>query len=801
MSDTALVERFREIGRPARRKEDRRLITGQGEFTDDFTAPGQLYAVMVRSPYPHARIEAIHREEVMAMAGVHLVVTGEDCLAAGMSGIPHNPIPKTDNDLKLRGPDDTDIFIGPHVPLPTDKARHVGEAVAMIVADTKYQSDDAAEALVIDYQELPWVSDAALAVAPDASLVWDEAPMNTPVDTVFGDPAAADAAFTRAAHTVQMDFHVDRVTGVPLEPRGALAVPDADTGRITLYAGSGGAVRQKREITATLGLAPDELRVVSKDVGGNFGTRNRVYVEFPLVTYAAKLLGRPIKYTCDRSEAFLSDYQGRDLVTRVELALDATGMFLGMRADNMSNVGARIVSLSPLGKGSALITGNYHIPAATIRSRAVFSNTVPTQAYRSSGRPEVTFAIERLIETAAQECGFDAMDLRRKNLIRPADMPYRNPIGATYDSGDYDGNMDIAMRLADWQGFAARKAAAEARGKLLGRGFCNYVESSTGTPVEQAVIAVNATRPETPGHVDVVIGTQPSGQGHETSFAQVAADWLGLPLDNVTIVLGDTDVVKHGGGSHSGRSMRMAGTVIVKAADDLIARGKRLAAILLAAPADGIAFDDGVFTAAGTNKTVDLFEVAEALADSSVQDRLPEDLKGPFRVLRDNEMHTQVFPNGAQVCEIEIDPETGGMAITRYIAVDDVGRAINPLIVEGQTHGGAVQGIGQALFEQCVIDPNSGQPICATFLDYGMPRADQFPMFLTALNEVPSPTNPLGIKAGGEGGTTGALATVANAVVDALRPFGVRDLKMPLTPLKVWQAIHAPDKNPKRTVG
>ena len=800
MSEPPRDNQFREIGRPIRRKEDHRLLTGQGAFSDDFVAPGQLYAVMVRSPYPHARIRSIHTPEVLSMDGVRLVLTGANCLAAGMSGIPHNPIPKTNNDLKLRGLGGSDIFIGPHIPLPTDKVRHVGEAVAMIVAETSHQAMDAAEIMEIDYEELPWVTDTAAAAEAGSPTIWEQSPTNTPVDTLFGDPVATEAAFARAAHVVKMDFHIGRVTGVPLEPRSALAIPDPKTGRITLYAGSGGALRQKREIAATLGLRADDLRVISQDVGGNFGTRNRVYVEFPLIIHAAKVLRKPVKFTCRRDEAFISDYQGRDLVSRVELALDGAGTFLGMRADNISNVGARIVSLSPLGKGSALITGNYHIPHATVRARAVFSNTPPTQAYRSSGRPEVIFAIERLIETAAHECGFDAMEIWRRNLVNQNQMPYRNPIGAVYDSGNYAKNMDIAMRLADWPDFEARKAAAAARGKLLGRGFSNYVESSTGSPMEEAVITVHMPGLTTPGHVDVVIGTQPSGQGHETSFAQVAADWLGLAIDEVNIVLGDTDVVKNGGGSHSGRSMRMAGTVIVKAADDLITRGKRLAALLMNLEQDAVDFVDGVFMASSSNTTLSLFELAEALNDPALQDQLPDDLKGPLQVRRDNEMQTQVFPNGSQVCEVEIDPETGAIEISKYILVDDVGRAINPLIVEGQSHGGAVQGIGQALFEACSTDPQTGQPLSGSLQDYSLPRADHFPQFLTELNEVLSPTNPLGVKAGGEGGTTGALAAVVNAVVDALRPYGVRDLKMPVTTHQVWQAIHKPKVSSYRNV-
>ena len=795
MTEANLVARFREIGRPAHRKEDQRLITGRGCFSDDFRAPDQLHAVVVRSPHAHARIVSIDAKSALAMPGVKLVLTGEDCRKAGMVGIPHNPVPSTKNDIKLRGPGDTDIFIGPHLPLPHDRVRHVGEAVAIVVGETKAAAMDAAEVVAVEYDELAWVSDAVSAIEPGAQLIWDEVPANTPVDTMFGDVAATDAAFAAAAHVVTLDCHIGRVTGVPLEPRAALAVPDRETGRVTLYAGSGGAVRQRKEIAETLGIAPERLRVVSKDVGGNFGTRNRVYVEFPLITHAAMVLQRPVKYTSDRSEAFLSDYQGRDLVSRAQLAIDRDGGFLAMRADNVSNVGARIVSLSPLGKGSALITGNYHIPAATVRARAVFTNTAPTQAYRSSGRPEVTYVIERLIELAARECGFNATDLRRKNLITSSQMPYTNPIGAVYDSGDYARNMDIAMQLADWDGYADRRAAAQARGKLPGRGFCNYVESSTGAPIEQAVITVRPPEGETVGVVELVIGTQPSGQGHETSFAQVAADCLGLESSRISITLGDTDQVAVGGGSHSGRSMRMAGTAIVLASDDLIARGKEIAAVLMAVEVSELAYREGVFAAVDSNMTLDLFEIAQALGRAEVQDRLPAPLRGPPSVTRKNEMHTQVFPNGAQVCEVEIDPETGELSIEKYVAVDDVGRAINPLIVEGQIHGGIVQGVGQVLFEQCVIDQDSGQPLCGSFMDYGMPRADDVPVFETALNEVPSPTNPLGVKAGGEGGTTGALAAVVNAIVDALQPYGVRDLSMPITPFKIWQAIHGAGKH------
>ena len=656
----------------------------------------------------------------------------------------------------------------------------------MVVAETRAQAADAAEAVEIDYQPLAAVTESVAAADDRAPAVWDEAPNNVFVETFFGDGAATDAAFAQADHVVAMDFVVGRVTGVPMEPRAAVGVHDPETGRYTLYAGSGGAVRQKREISTALGIAEEDLRVVSRDVGGNFGTRNRVYVEFGLVTWAARKVGRPVKFTCDRSESFISDYQGRDLVTRLELALDTGGKFLALRADNLSNVGARCVSLSPLSKGSGIISGSYDIPAAALRSRAVFTHTAPTQAYRSSGRPEVIFAIERLVDTAAHDLGFDPIELRRRNLVPDAKMPYTNPVGMVYDSGEYETCLDKAMALADWDGFESRRAESSARGRQRGLGIAHYVESSIGSPREQAEITVKPA-----GEVDLVIGTQPSGQGHETSFAQVAAEWLGVPVEKVNIIHGDTDVVQVGGGSHSGRSMRMAGTVIVLAADDLIAKGKRLAAHVLEAAEADIDFADGRFSIGGTDRAISLFDLASEAARAD----LPEELQGGLAVVRDNTMVTPVFPNGCHVCEVEVDPETGVVDLVRYTAIDDVGRAINPLIVDGQTHGGIVQGLGQAMTEQCVNDPVSGQPLAGSFMDYGMLRAGDVPSFATALNEVPSPTNPLGVKAGGEGGTTPAPGVLVNAVVNALRDRGVRDIKMPATPLRVWQAIRDAEEN------
>jgi aerobic carbon-monoxide dehydrogenase large subunit len=771
---------YRFIGKPMPRKEDARLITGKGQFTDDFSLDGQTYAVMVRSPYPHARIVAIDSAAATKMPGVLGVFTGADCAADKLAPIPHDPVPKTKFDMKLTGPGGGAVFIGPNMLLPADKARHVGEAVAMVVAETKPQAMDAAEAVEVAYEELPFVLHSEDAMRPGAPVLWDEVPNNVTVETIFGNVEATDQAFARAAHVVTKNFHIGRVTGVPLEPRAALGHYDAATGRYTLYAGSGGAVRQKSEISTILGVPLDNVRVLSHDVGGNFGTRNRVFVEFGLVLWASRKIGRPVKFTATRSEAFLSDYQGRDLVTKVELALDAKHRFIAMRATNISNVGARCVSLSPLSKGSGLIPGSYAIPATTLRAMAVFTNTMPTNAYRSSGRPEVTFAIEQLVDAAAAQLGVDRIVLRRKNLVPPKAMPYRNSVGMLYDSGRYEENMDWAMDIADWKGFAARRREAKRRGKLLGRGLANYVESSIGAPREQARIKV---QPE--GRIDVVIGTQPAGQGHETSFAQVVSDLLHVPAESVRIILGDTDVVKVGGGSHSGRSMRHAATVFSKAAVDLIAKGKAIAAIVMGTAADSVSFSDGRFVSRDTNLTFDFLE----LAAEAARHKLPEALKDGIAVVTDNEMHEPVFPNGTAICEVEIDPDTGAVAITRYASIDDVGRCINPLIVHGQTHGAIAQGVGQAMWEQIFLDPDSGQPLTGSLMDYGMPRADILPSFKTEIAEVLSPTNPLGIKAGGEGGTTAAPAVMVSAILDALGELGVREITMPATPYAIWTAI------------
>jgi len=747
------------IGEPVVRKEDAELITGQGRFSDDVNLRGQAYAVMVRSPHAHARIRGIDVAAAMAVPGVIAVLTGPDAIEDGLKPIPHRPI-MGPPDIALGKRDASDKFLSPHRVLPIDKARFAGEAVAMVIADSLAVAKDAAERAAVDFEPLPAVTDTSKAIAPDAPLVWDEARSNVCVDAEVGDAAATARALEQAAHIVKLKTWVQRVTGVPLEPRAAVGSHDPATGRTTLYAGSGGVVRQKRELASVLDVPMDRIRVISGDVGGNFGTRNAFYPEFALVAWASRRIGRPVKWTCERHEAFLSDYQGRDLFVEAELALDADGRFLALRGSNISNVGAHTVSFVPLTKGVSVMSSVYHIPAASVRARAVMSNTPPTNPYRSAGRAEVMFVMERLIDLAAATHGFDRVALRQRNLIRGDAMPYANPLGLTYDSGHYARAMTSALALGRWDNFPQRRRAAARSGKRRGIGIANYIEFTTGAPREWTKVTV---LPE--GRVDVAIGTLSSGQGHRTSFAQLITDWLGVPFDCVNLIQGDTDIVPVGGGSHSGRSMRLAGIVIGE---------------------HDIEFSGGNFIVKGTDRAIGIFEVArEALR----RDDLPDELAGPLAAESDETVTVGGCPYGSHVCEVEVDLELGTVEIVGYAAVDDVGRAVNPRILHGQTHGAIAQGIGQALNEGCVYDRNSAQLLSGSFMDYAIPRARDLLSFATEISEVPSANNPLGVRAGGEGGTTPALAVVVNAIVDALKDFGVKHLDMPVTPERIWRAI------------
>ena len=767
------------IGKPIRRREDPRLVTGRGCYTDDITLPGQAYACLVRSPHAHATIGRIDGADALKTPGVIAVLTGADAAGDGVVSIPHPAVPTNPHEVPLKSRDGSPFFVAPHAPLPTDRARFVGEAVAMVVAETPAAARDGAERVRVDWR--PLAAAVATADAAGGPAVWDECASNLCVDSEAGDAAATEAAFTGAAHVVRLQTRVNRVTGVPMEPRTALGDYDTVSGRYTVYAGSGGSWRIQNDVARTLGVARTAVRVVARDIGGNYGTRNSCYPEQALVAWAARRLGRPVKWTGDRRESMLTDYQARDLVAHAELALDADGRFLALRSVNTSNVGAHAVSFIPLAKGVAVLPSVYDIPAAFIRGRAVLTNTPPTAPYRAAGRPEVLFVIERLIDLAARRHGFDRVALRRRNLVPASAMPYRNPIGLVYDSGDYADAQDRVVALADWAGFEARRAEARRRGRYRGIGIANYIELNTGMPRERSEITV---QPE--GRVDVVLGTLSSGQGHETSFPQLVAEWFGVALDQVRLITGDTDLMPFGGGSHSGRSMRLGAVVMAKASDQIVDRGIQIAAWLLEAAAADIQFAECRFTVKGTDRSVDLFEVAAAALRADA----PDALRGPLAGVSDETMAVPSYPYGCAVCEVEVDPETGVVELVRHTTVDDVGRAVNPLILHGQTHGGIAAGVGQALWELCDYDAD-GQATSATFMDYALPRADALPSFTTEISEVPSTSNPLGLRGGGEGGTTPALGAVVNAIVDALAELGVEHVEMPATPERVWRAIRA----------
>jgi carbon-monoxide dehydrogenase large subunit len=762
-----------------------RLLTGRGCYSDDFNFPGQAYAATLRAPHAHALIRSIDTMPARRMPGVIAVLTGEDAHADGLNAIPHPAAPGTPPDIVLHNRDGSPVPAAPHHVLLTDRVRYVGAAVAFVIAETLAAAKDAAERVVVEYDVLRAVTDAKAALAPDAPRLYDDIP-NLVIDAEVGDAAAVERAFAKAAHVTRLDTWINRVTGVPIEPRAAVGIYDPTSGRYTLYAGSGGIVRQKRELARILGLPQEAVRVIAREIGGNFGTRNSFFPEFALVAWGSKRVGRPIKWTAERHEAFLSDYMGRDLTVSAELALDADGRFLALRTSNLSNIGAHSGSYVPLVKGVGLVTAGYRIPLSHVRARAVLSNTVPTIPYRSAGRPEVIYVIERLIDKAALEHGFDRVALRRRNLVPPSAFPYKNAQGITYDNGTYRAVMERAMELGDWKGFKRRRIEARKRKRLRGIGLCCYLETTGGYPRERTDITVQPY-----GRVDVVVGTLSSGQSHETTFAQCVAEWLGVPFEDVHVFENDTDIVKEGGGSHSARSMRFAGIVMGKAADAIIEKGRNIAAHMLETAEDDIVFAGGRYTVQGTDRSLGIFDVAAAAASGK---GMPENLAGGLEATCDETILQLGFPYGAHVCEVEVDRETGALELVRYTAVDDVGRAINPLIVDGQTHGGAAQGIGQALWELCAYDAH-GQLLSSSFMDYAVPRADLLPPFTTDISEVPTPTNRLGVRGAGEGGTTGALGAVANAVIDALAEFGVSQIDMPLTAEKIWRAIHTVRKD------
>jgi carbon-monoxide dehydrogenase large subunit len=773
------------IGARIERKEDYRFLTGAGQYTDDVTLPHQTYAVFVRSPHAHAKIKSIKSDKAKQAPGVLAVYTGEDAAAAKLGGLPCGWLITDVNGQPMKEP--------PYPVLAQGKVRHVGERVAVVVAESLEQARDAAELVQVDYEVLPAVADGRLARAKGAAQLHEIAPDNTCYVWSLGDKAAVDAAFAKAAHVTKLDFVNNRLIPNAIEPRAANGSYSRADDSYTLYVASQNPHVERLLMTAfVMGLPEHKVRVVAGDVGGGFGSKIYLYGEDVVVTWASKQLGRPVKWTADRSESYTSDAHGRDHHTIAELAMDKDGKFLAMRVKTTANLGAYLstfASCIPTILYATLLAGQYTTPAIHCEVTAVFTNTAPVDAYRGAGRPEATYVVERLVETAAREMKMDPAEIRRKNFIRS--FPYQTPVALLYDIGNYDATLDAAQKLADVAGYPARKKASEAKGKLRGMGYAAYIEACGIAPSAVAgslgaragLFEAGEIRVHPTGSVTVFTGSHSHGQGHETTFAQVVADRLGLPIESVDIVHGDTSKILFGMGTYGSRSIAVGGTAIVKALDKIIAKGKKIAAHLMEAAEGDIEYANGEFKVAGTDKKKAFGEIAFA---AYVPHNYPHDKLEPG--LNENAFYDPsnfTFPAGSYVCEVEIDPDTGQVKVDRWVAVDDFGKIINPMIVEGQVHGGLAQGIGQALTEGAQYD-SQGQLVTGSFMDYCIPRADDVPFFQVDTRETPCTHNPLGVKGCGEAGAIGAPAALINAITDAL---GVKDIPMPATPQTVWRAL------------
>jgi aerobic carbon-monoxide dehydrogenase large subunit len=771
------------IGAPVRRKEDQRFVTGQGRYVDDLNRPGQAYAYFLRSPHAHATIRSIDAEAAKIMPGVIAVLTGEDLAGDKVGGLICG--------WMIHSKDGTPMKAGPHPPLAQGKVRYVGDHVAVVVAETLSQAKDAAEAIMVEYDVLPAVVDLATARSAGTA-VHEVAPDNTVFSWHLGDKAAVDQAFARAKHVTRLDLVNNRLVPNPLEPRAAIGEFDAGNDAFTLYTTSQNPHVARLVLSAFIGIAPEhKLRVIAPDVGGGFGSKIFIYAEETVCVWAAKKVGRPVKWVSDRTEAFLCDAHGRDHVTHAELAMDETGKILALRASTTANLGAYLSTFAssvPTYLYAPLLSGQYDIPAIYCEVDGVYTNTAPVDAYRGAGRPEATFVVERLVEVAARELGQDPARFRKRNYIRK--FPHQTPVIMTYDAGDYVASLEKAMEMADVKGFGRRKRESARRGKLRGLGYSSYIEAcgiapsqavgSLGAGVglwESAEVRVNPT-----GSIEVLTGSHSHGQGHETTFAQLVSDRLGVPIDQVTIVHGDTDKVQFGMGTYGSRSGAVGMSAISKAIDKVIAKGKKVAAHVLEASEGDIEFKDGKFTVAGTDRSLDFGScalqayIAHKFSGQELEPGLKE---GAFY-----DPTNFTFPAGVHICEVEVDPDTGVTKIERWTAVDDFGVIINPMIVEGQVHGGIAQGVGQALLEGARYD-ETGQLVTASFMDYCMPRAGDLPSIEVGVTVTPCPSNPLGIKGCGEAGAIAAPAAVVNAITDAL---GHEDIAMPATPQAVWRA-------------
>ena len=767
------------VGQAVRRIEDARLLTGAGRYTDDINLDGQVYLALVRSPHAHAEIKGIDAGEAKQADGVLAVYTIAELDAAGIQDIPCiAPIPGKDGKPpKMPG----------HPVLARGRVRHVGDPVAAVITETPEQAKDAAELVDVDYEMLDHVVETDRAMDPDVPQLHEIAPNNLALDWGIGDDEPVQQAFREAAHVTRLKMINNRVVANSMEPRGALGAID-DRGRYTLHTSSQGSHGLRDQIAEkVLQVGKDQVHVVTPDVGGGFGMKIFLYSEQILVLYAAKQLGRPVKWIGERTEAFQSDDQGRDQVATVELALDAEHRMTAIRVSSTANMGAYLSNAGPyiptdsMGK---MLCGLYRIPAMYCEVKCVFTNTVPVDAYRGAGRPEAAYFVERIVDATAREVGIDPAELRRRNFIAPEEMPWTTPAGATYDSGEFERIMNRALETADYAGLAERKRAAERRGKLLGLGFSCYVEACGSIGSDDARLTLDGD-----GGATLVVGTQTNGQGHATAYAQLLSDRLAIDPDKVRVRQGDSDDLPNGGGTMGSRSLLVGGGATGAAADQVLERAKKVAGHMMeVAPAD-LEFEEGVFTVAGTDKTVTLTEVAKAAAE---RDDLPDDLAGPLEETGHYDSPDEMtYPNGCHVCELEVDAETATLELIRYVVVDDFGKVVNPMLVSGQIHGGIAQGVGQALLEHTVYEADSGQLVTATYQDYTMPRADDLPEIEIEFVEVPCITNPFGIKGAGEAGAIGAPPAVINALVDALQPFGVAHIDMPATAEKIWQAMAA----------
>jgi carbon-monoxide dehydrogenase large subunit len=763
------------IGQPVSRLEDPRFITGRGRYVDDIGLPQQCYGVVVMSPHAHARIKSIDTANAKAAPGVVAVLTGADVEADKLGSF--SPIMPED----MGGPKGYRTL---RSILSVGKVRSVGERVAFVVAETLAQARDAADLVEVDYEPLPSVVTLEDAVKPGAPAVWDEAPNNVSVALMMGNKEATDAAFANAKHVVTLKLNNSRVSANTIEPRAAIGQYHPDSGNYTLYSTSQNPHGTRAHVAGNVLKVPEnKLRVISPDVGGGFGMKNGNYPEDALVCWASRRCsGRPVKWVATRSESFLGDAHGRDQVVTGELALDEKGKILGMRMNALHAMGSHLFEASivvPL-FALKLAPGVYDIPAVHAVAQAVLTNTAPMAPYRGAGRPEATFLIEQLIERAARVIGVDSIEIRRRNFIPASAMPHKLHSGIAYDSGDFMRVMDDCLRLADWNGFPKRAAESKKNGKLRGRGIGYFVEEAAIFN-DRMVIRFDPS-----GTLMIIAGTHSHGQGHQTVYAQMVHEWLGVPIESISFVQGDTNEVAVGRGTYGSRSMHVGGNALKRAADAIIEKAKPMAAMMMEAAAGDIEFKDGSFHIVGTDRSLPLTAVAQSLHRPMFlppQFEVGLEASGTFAAEPSN------YPNGCHVCEVEIDPETGVVTLARYASVGDVGKIMNSLLCEGQIHGGVAQGVGQALMESIVFDAG-GQLVTGSFQDYAMPRADDFPDFLSELTEVPATTNPLGIKGAGEAGATGAPPAVISAILDALRPFGIEHIDMPATPNRIWQAIH-----------